>query len=306
MENGEAIQVTESSRRVRGWLSASAIVGLFSLLMGRLAATPLGWLAGFCGVAAGLCMPQAWPGSKAGQWLGYLRWLWSLPVMAVSLRACMQSVTDYSYPGWNYCVPAALVLLLSWRGSCLDPKALERYGKLMMWSIAAIALVLVCFTVYMVEPRRLLPRTWKDAADAFWMFLLAAGAVSFVLPARGRLPGICSAGLGASMVAVTTGAESAALVAMLHEPFLTLCNAGAFGVRLGVLASALWVLGETAILTRILSNSPGGAWGKGSSAVIVFLLVCFLPVSEKWRLFLLVIGAVIGYIGMLLGIRSSK
>ncbi len=112
MENSEEIRMTSSSRRVRGWLSASGMIGVFSLLVGRLAATPLGWLGSFCGAAIAVCLARRWPTSPLGRWLGAARWLWSLPVMAVTLRICTKSVTAYSYPGWDYVVPAALVLLL--------------------------------------------------------------------------------------------------------------------------------------------------------------------------------------------------
>lgn len=305
MENGKEIRLTPSRRRVHGWMSAAGIVGLFSLLVDRLAATPLGWLAALAGAVVGLCFPQTWPDSKVGRWLGWVRWLWSLPVMAISLHYCAEGVTEYSYPGWNFVVPAALGLLLSWRGSCLDAKALERYGKMLMWMVSVIVLILVAFTVYMVRPERLLPRSWGDVKHALWIFLLSAGAVSFVLPAEGRVPGLVSAGLGAAMVAMTTGAEGVALVRLLKHPFLTICNAGAYEMRLGVLASALWVLGETAILTRILTDSPGGKWGKGISAVIVFLLVCFMPMTEGWKLILLLVGAAMGYLGLVMGKCTS-
>lgn len=305
MENGKEIQLTQSRKRAHGWMSAAGIVGLFSLLVDRLAAVPLGWLAALAGAVAGLCFPQMWPDSRAGRWLGRIRWLWSLPVMAVSLRYCTEGITEYSYPGWNFVVPAALGLLLSWRGSCLDAKARERYGKLLMWMVSAIVVILVVFTVYMVRPQRLLPRGWGDVKHALWIFVLSAGAVSFVLPAEGRLPGFVSAGLGAAMVAATTGAEGVALVGLLKYPFLTMCNAGAYEMRLGVLASALWVLGESAVLTRMLTNSPGGKWGKGISAGIVFLLVCFMPMTEGWKLTLLLVGAAMGYIGMIMGKCAS-
>lgn len=306
MENSEEIRMTSSSRRVRGWLSASGMIGVFSLLVGRLAATPLGWLGSFCGAAIAVCLARRWPTSPLGRWLGAARWLWSLPVMAVTLRICTKSVTAYSYPGWDYVVPAALVLLLGWRGSCLEPKAQERYGKLMMWALASTAVVLVGFTLYMLNPQQLLPRSWADVSEGFRMFLLTAGAVSFLLPSTGQLPGMVSAGLGAAMVAVTTGAEGAALVSLLHYPFLTLCNAGAYQMRFGVLASALWVLGETAILTRLLSESPGGKWGKGASAVVVFLLACLVPAKETWLAVLFVVGAILGYIGLLFGKRTAQ
>lgn len=305
MEHGKTIRVTPGNRRVQGWLTAAGIVGMFSMLVGRLAGTPLGWLAAFAGAAVGLSLPQVWPDSKAGRWLGRIRWGWSLPVLAVTLQYCVAGVTEYSYPGWNCVVPAALVVLLGWRGSCLDGKARERYGKLLMWGVSAAALLLVAFTIYMVSPQRLLPRTGKDLLDGLWLFLISAGAVSFLLPAEGRLPGLVSAGLGASMVAVTTGAESAALAGVLQYPFLTLCNAGAYQLRLGVLATALWVVGEAAILARVLADSPGGKWGKAFSGAVVFLLSVFMPKAEGWKLFLLAVGGTMGYVGLLLGLRTQ-
>ncbi len=51
-----------------------------------------------------------------------------------------------------------------------------------------------------------------------------------------------------------------ALASMLAYPFLTLCDAAVFEIRISF-GSAMWALSETALLTVLLSRFPGGKMG---------------------------------------------
>ena len=93
--------------------------------------------------------------------------------------------------------------------------------------------------------------------------------------------------------------EGAALAGMLKYPFLTLCDAAAFAMRMSPFGSAMWALSQCALLVRLLSWFPGGKWVRLAAAGAVFALTFTLPWEPKAQLVLQISGAVLAYLPIL-------
>lgn len=283
-------------RRVQGWLTAAALYGVYGALIPYIASTTLGWLGAFLGALPAVLLPK-WPlPFKWERWVCLLRRIWSVPVMALALGLCADGIADYTYPGWNTWVPALMLLVVGWRGGRLDEKGQERLGKLMVWLMLVMTVVLVVLVLPRLDFRLEGFRGWADVRECAAVFLLTLGAASTVMPSCGRLPGCVTAALGASAGGVCTAAEGAALAGMLRYPFLVLCDAAAFEMRLSSLGTAMWALSQCALLILLLARLPGGRWVKAGLAAMVFLLTLTFPWNETMLCVLLAGSAVLGYL----------
>ncbi len=293
------MEVKEAARRPQGWMAGAAVYGIFGALLPRIAACPLGWAAALLGMLPAALLPRC---SLPGRWqktLRLIRCVWALEVMALSLSLCAEGLVEYDYTGWKAWCPALLMLVLGWRGSYLSSLALERLGKLMFWLLGGMAVALFLLTVPRVELGRLAVQSWRDVAEAGNIFLLTAGAASALVPAGGKVPTLASSCAGSIAAATTTGAEGAALAAMLDYPFLTLCSAAAFNMRMSPFGSAMWALSQCALLIHLLAWFPGGKWVQLGAAAAVFLLTFTLPWPDHAAYVLLAFGAAVGYLPIL-------
>ena len=293
------MEVKEAARRPQGWMAGAAVYGIFGALLPRIAACPLGWAAALLGMLPAALLPRC---RLPGRWqktLRLIRCVWALEVMALSLSLCAEGLVEYDYTGWKAWCPALLMLVLGWRGSYLSSLALERLGKLMFWLLGGMAVALFLLTVPRVELGRLAVKSWRDVAEAGNIFLLTAGAASALVPAGGKVPTLASSCAGSIAAATTTGAEGAALAAMLDYPFLTLCSAAAFNMRMSPFGSAMWALSQCALLIHLLAWFPGGKWVQLGAAAAVFLLTFTLPWPDHAAYVLLAFGAAVGYLPIL-------
>ena len=283
------------------WLAGAAVFGVFGALMPWLAAEPLGWL-GALGVLPALLLPHYALSLRWEHFVRALRCLWGLEAMAVSLGLCARGVVDYGFPGWNRTVVAALILLAVWRGSSLTPVQLERAGKLFVWLLCINAAILFALTVPRVHLRNLAVSGWSDAWGGAKMILVVLGASAVLAPVQGKGPGLATAGVGLVSVATTTGAEGAVLAGMLSYPFLTLCDAALFNVRLSSLGGAMWVLSECAVLLRLIAWFPGGRGIKALVCGAVLGLFLTLPWEKHVLLIFLAVGAAVAYLPLICGL----
>lgn len=288
-----------ADERPRGWLTGAAVFGLFAALMPEIAACPLGWAAALLGMLPAILLPRFEHRGIWGQGLNLARCLWSLAVMALTLGLCAQGLVEYNYNGWWTWCPAVLLLALGWRGSYLMERALERLGKLLVWLLCLMAAVLFALTLPRVEPRWLMPRSGTDWLEMGRIFLLSAGTAAALIPARGRSPGVSAVCISSGAAAVTTAAEGPALASMLAYPFLTLCDAAVFEIRISSFGSAMWALSETALLTVLLSRFPGRKWVRLGAAVVVFGLSQTLPWGKGAQYTIIIVGALLGYLPVL-------
>lgn len=288
-------------RRVQGWLTAAALYGIFGALIPYIASATLGWVGALLGALPAVLLPNCPLPPRWEKTVQALRRIWSIPAMALSLGLCAQGISDYTYPGWSKWMPALLILLVGWRGSRLDGKGQERLGKLMVWLMLVMTVVLVMLVLPRLDLHFEMPKGWQDVKDAFRVFLITLGATSAVVPSTGRLPGVATAAMGAAAGGVSTASEGAALAGMLRYPFLVLCDAAAFEMRLSSVGSAMWALTESALLVLLLSRFPGGKGVKAGVAVLAFGLTFLWPWSEGVVMLLLAIGAVLGYLPPIIG-----
>ena len=292
------MEVTEQSAagRPKGWLTGAAMFGVFAVLLPRAAACPLGWAAVALGVLPALFLPEFAPRGVWGYGVQLVRCLWSLEAMALTLGLCAEGLVAYNYTGWWSWCPALLMLVLGWRGSYLNERGLERLGKLMVWLLCLMAAVLFALTLPRAEFRWLLPRSGADWWETGKLFLLSAAVAGGLIPARDPRPGGVIAGVGGFATVVTTAAEGPALAGMLAYPFLTLCDAAMFEIRISSFGSAMWALSETALLVVLLSRFPGGKWVRLLAGGVVFGLSLTLPWSEGVQLTIIIVGALLGYL----------
>lgn len=299
------MEVKEIIHRPQGWLTGAAVFGIVGALMPWAAACPLGWAALFLGLLPAVLLPKCPLPPRWEKTLRLVRCVWALEAMAVSLGLCSQGMAVYTFPGWSAWAPALLILALGWRGSYLHPKGLERVGKLMVGLLGAMALVLFLLTLPRIKLPRLAVRGWNDVWDACKIFLITAGTGSALIPAGGRGPALATAGMGSAAVALTTGAEGAALAGMLSYPLLTLCDAAMFEMRMSPFGAAMWALSEAALLILLLSWFPGGKWAAALAAVLVFALTFTLPWENHALIVFLIFGALLGYLPVLWGIAHK-
>lgn len=300
------MEVKETTRRPQGWMAGAAVYGIIAALMPRIAACPLGWAAALLGILPAALLPRCPLPPRWQKALGLVRCLWALEAMALSLGLCARGIVYYNYTGWAVWCPALLMLALGWRGSYLSPRGLERLGKLMVWLLGGMALALFLLTVPRVQLGRLAVRGWEDLVEALKIFLITAGAASALVPAGGKVPVLFTGGAGSVAVATTTGAEGAALAGMLQYPFLTLCDAAAFAMRMSPFGSAMWALSQCALLVSLLSWFPGGKWVRLGAAGVVFALTFTLPWQSYAVLVLLIFGALLGYLPILWGMLHKR
>lgn len=292
-------------KRPGKWLAGAAVFGVFGAMMPWLAAEPLGWL-GALGVLPALLLPHYALAPRWEHFVRALRCLWGLEAMAVSLGLCVRGVVNYSFPGWNRVVVAVLILLTVWWGSSLNPVQLDRAGKLFVWMLGITALILFALTVPRVRLRNLAVAGWDDVWGGARMVLVMLGASAALAPAHGRGPGLTTAGVGLAAVGTTTGAEGAALAGMLSYPFLTLCDAAMFNVRLSSLGGAMWVLSECALLLRLLAWFPGGKGIKALACGAALGLFLTLPWDTHVLVVFLSAGAAVAYLPLFCGLIRHK
>ncbi len=290
------MEVEERGQIASGWLTGAAICGVTAALMPQAAACTLGWAGLLLGMTPALLLPRATLPPRWEKTVRLLRCLWAVAAMAVGVQRCATGLTAYSYPGWQSWVPAGLLLLLAWRGSRLDAMRLERLGKLLFWLLAAMGVSLLAFTAPRIRWSWLAVSGWGDVKAALRIALLTAGASVVLVPSGGVRPGLAAVGLSGAACAVTTGAEGAALAARLAYPFLTLCDAAVFTLRLSGLGSALWALSAAALLIRLLSWFPKGRLIRGAACAAAFALFFWMPWSAMALTAHLVVGAVLGYL----------
>jgi hypothetical protein len=113
---------------------------------------------------------------------------------------------------------------------------------------------------------------------------------------------LITTGVSALTVALTTGAEGAVLAGMLSHPFLALCNAALFNVRLCALGASVWTVSQVALTVLLLSRWPGRAWSKGAVCFLCYVLALLLRWSQGEVIALLCVGAVLGYGPSLFGL----
>ena len=302
-------RVEVKNRRVQGWLTAAALYGVFGALIPYIAATPLGWLGALLGALPGVLLPKCPLPYRWERWVYLLRRIWSVPAMALSLKLCAEGIADYTYPGWNRWVPALLILAVGWRGSRLDEKGQERLGKLMVWLMLVMTMVLVVLILPRLDLQMEVVRGWEDVKGAGRVFLLTLGAVSMIVPSEGRAPGTAVAVMGSAAGGICTLSEGAALAGMMRYPFLMLCDAAAFEMRLSSVGTAMWALTQSGVLVLLLARFPGGKAVKACAAAGVLLLAFALPWSGGGIAVLLIGGGVLGYLPPVAGMiyrRVSK
>ena len=286
------MQPIETTRRVQGWMSGAAVFGVVALLLPRLEANPLGWLAALVGVLPAVFLPDY----DSGRFVSVLRGVWSLPAMALSLHLCAAGLEDYSFVDWNVWVPSLLILLLGWRGSVLTPVARTRLGKLMCVMLCVIAAILFLFTIPRVELRNYRVRSWDEVWEAAELCLLVFASAGALIPSGGAKPGCAVALVGSGAAAITVGAEGAALAGLFAYPFLTICDAAVFGVRMGPFAASVWALAEAALLVVLLGRMPGKNAGKAVWAVAAYGLSLTMPWPDWAALTIIIVGAVLSYL----------
>lgn len=287
------------------WLAGAAVFGVFGSLMPWLAAKPLGWL-GALGVLPAMLLPYYPLSPRWEHFVRALRCLWGLEAMALSLELCARGAVDYGFPGWNQTVVAVLILVTVWWGSGLNPVQLERAGKLFVWLLCINAAILFALTVPRVHLRNLAVTGWSDIWGGGKMILAMLGASAAVAPIQGKGPGLTTAGVGLVSVATTTGAEGAALAGMLSYPFLTLCDAALFNVRLSSLGGAMWVCSVCALLLRLLAWFPGGKGVKALVCGAVLGLFLTLPWDGHIIVIFLAAGGVVAYLPLICGIIRHR
>ena len=296
------MQPIETIRRVQGWMSGAAVFGVVALLLPRLEANPLGWLAALVGVLPAVLLPSYTPGRVVSM----LRGAWSLPAMALSLHLCAAGLEGYSFVDWNAWMPGLLILLLGWRGSVLSPTARQRLGKLMCVMLCTIAAILFLFTLPRVELRNYRVQSWDEVWAALRLTLLVFGCAGALLPTGGAKPGCAVALVGSGAAAITVGAEGAALAGLFAYPFLTICDAAVFGVRMGPFAAGVWALAEAALLVVLLGRMPGKRVGKGIWAAAAFALSLTMPWPDWAALSVIITGALLSYLPALWSILHKR
>lgn len=287
------------------WLAGAAVFGVFGSLLPWLAAEPLGWL-GALGVLPALLLPHYPLSPRWEHFVRALRCLWGLEAMALSLGLCARGAVDYGFPGWNATVVAVLILVTVWWGSGLNPVQLERAGKLFVWLLCINAAILFALTAPRIHLRNLTVTGWGDVWGGGKMILVMLGASAALAPTQGKGPGLTTAGVGLASVATTTGAEGAALAGMLSYPFLTLCDAALFNVRLSSLGGAMWVFSVCALLLRLLAWFPGGKWGKALACGAVLGLFLTLPWDRHIIVIFLAAGGAVAYLPLICGMIRHK
>ena len=295
------MEVKEAARRPQGWMAGAAVYGIFGALLPRIAACPLGWAAALLGMLPAALLPRC---SLPGRWqkaLRLIRCVWALEVMALSLSLCAEGLVEYDYTGWKAWCPALLMLVLGWRGSYLSSLALERLGKLMFWLLGG-AWRWRCFslTVPRVELSRLAVQSWRDVAEA---------GEHFSAYGRGRPPRWCLPEEKCPHWPVPVPEalpwppqpvrKGAALAAMLDYPFLTLCSAAVFDMRMSPFGSAMWALEPVRAADPPAGLVPRGKWVRLGAAAAVFLLTFTLPWPDHAAYVLLAFGAAVGYLPIL-------
>lgn len=289
-------------RRVQGWMAGAALSGVYSVLLPLIVSSTLGWAGALLGALPALLIPRCPLPRRWEKTVEVLRLVWSLPSMALVLGLCADGVSEYSYPGWDRWVPALLMLLVAWRGSKLDEKGLERCGKLVFWLILGMCALLAFFFLPQLELRFAMPRGWGDGKAAGLVFLIMAGASAAVMPATDPRPGLAAATAGAANAFLVVAAEGAALAGLLRYPFLVLCDAAAFEMRLGPVGCAIWALSVTMLVTLLLSRFPGGKWARAVAAAAVLGLTFTRPWPPQMVTALLIAGAILGYLPPLAGL----
>lgn len=291
------LEVRVRAKRWQGWLTAAGLYGVFGCLIPAVAATPLGWLGALVGsVPALLLEPKAVP-----RWLAVGRGLWSLGAAALSLGECARGIVAYTYPDWSPWVPCLLLLAVGWRGSRLDEKERERCGKLLVWLMLAMTAVLVVLVLPRLELRFERPRGVEDLWAAGKVAALTFGCLSAVTPLEGRGTGAIAAGSGALAGGISVAALGPALAGLVRYPFLVLCDAAVFELRLSSLGTAMWALSESALLMLLLGRLPGGKWVKAAGCGVIFLLFLTTPWPEPAVTAYLILGVALGYTPYLVG-----
>ena len=285
-------QAEVKTRRLQGWMSAAALYGIFGCLIPYIARTPLGWLGALAGaVPALLTRPRVLP-----KWLEILRGVWGIGAVVLSVGECAGGMVGYTYPEWSAWVPVLLLLLVGWRGSKLDEKGMERCGKLLVWLMLAMTAVLVVLILPRLNLQFERPRGWSDVWEAAKVAVLVFGCAGLVAPFRGSVPGVVTALSGAAAGGVSVSALGPVLAGLLRYPFLVLCDAAVFELRLSSVGTAMWALSESALLMLLLSRIPGGKWVRGAVCAVAFALSFTLPWPEWLILAYLAVGALLGYI----------
>lgn len=289
-------------RRIQGWMAGAALFGVYNALLPVIVSTALGWVGALLGCLPALLIPKCPLPRRWEKTVEVLRLAWGLAAMAYSLNLCAGGLSNYSYPGWDKWVPALLLLLVAWRGSKLDEKGLERCGKLILWLMLGMSAILAFFVLPQLELRFAAPKGWPDVWEAGRVFLITAAVSSAVMPAPDPRPGLISAAVGSATGFLVVASEGAALAGMLGYPFLVLCDAAAFEMRLGPVGSAAWALSETMLLMLLLSRFPGGIWVRALAGALVLGLTFTLPWPRQILFLLAAAGALLGYLPPIVGL----
>ena len=287
-------------------MAGAALSGIYSVMLPVIVSTPLGWVGALLGALPALLTPEYPLPRRWMKTVRLLRLIWSLAAMAYVLNLCAEGISEYSYPGWDKWAPALLMLLVAWRGSKLDEKGQERCGKLIYWLIFGICVLLAIFFLPQLDLRLARPRGWQDVWDAGKVFLLISGCCVAVVPVADLRPGLAAAAAGSANSFLALAAEGPALAGMLNYPFLVLCDAAAFEMRLGALGCAIWGLSVTMLLMLLLSRFSGGKWGRGMAGALVLGLTFTLPWSRQILFLLAVAGALLGYLPPLVGLLHKS
>ena len=286
------LEVRVREKRIQGWLTGAALYGVFGCLVPYIAATPLGWLGALAGTVPALLIKA----KRLPPVMNAVRGVWGLGAVVLSVGECARGIVDYTYPEWSAWVPAALLLAVGWRGSALDEKGQERCGKLLVWLMLAMTAVLVALVLPRLDLRFEKPRGWSDVWEGVRVALITFGCVSVVTPVQGRLVGGITTLSGAAAGGVSVSALGPALAGMVRYPFLVLCDAAVFELRLSSLGTAMWALSESALVILLLSRLPRGKWVKFGCCLLAFGLGFTLPWPNTLVVAYLFVGAVLGYI----------
>ena len=285
------LEVKVKQKRLQGWMTAAGLYGVFGCLIPYISATPLGWVGALVGAILALIIaPKSLP-----RWLKQCRALWGLGAAALSLGECARGMVAYTYPHWSPWVPCLLLLAVGWRGSRLDQKARERCGKLLVWLMLAMTTVLVVLVLPRLELQFEQPRGREDIWDAAQVAALTFGCLGVITPLEGRRAGAITTLSGALAGGVSVSALGPGLAGMLTYPFLVLCDAAVFELRLSSLGTAMWALSESALLMVLLGRLCGGKWVKAVACGGVFLLSLTTPWPDSVTVGYLIVGALLGY-----------
>ena len=213
--------------------------------------------------------------------LTFIYILWAAVLMAVRLRMCVRRLASVSGPGGaGLCaaVTAVLALRLAWGGRAALGRAAVFLYRVLMFALLAIALL----TAAQVRGTELWPLWTWDVPNILRGGLLAAGLLcggiyaAFLEGGEGKDRSAAGCGALALLQLSVLGNFGAALAGRLEDPFLTL--AGSVGVegafqRVEALASALWLLGDLALLALLLQvcRSAAGKWGRTAAGAALAL-----------------------------------